>query len=526
MSNSKFSIWSNLQYDLPASVVVFLVALPLCLGIALASGVPLFSGLIAGIVGGIVIGALSKSPLSVSGPAAGLAVIVLNAVQSLPSFEAFLLAVCLAGVIQVGLGFARAGVIGDFIPSAVIKGMLAAIGLILILKQIPHAVGYDGDFEGDESFFQTDGRNTFSELWLMMQEQLSMGALIISSISLIFLFWWDKRQSKFKNFLRLLPGPLVVVFFSVFANLLFKAYFPSLAISDEHLVAVPVADTISEFFGQFRFPDFSQIANGEIWVTAITLAAVASIETLLSIEAVDKLDPFKRITPTNRELMAQGTGNFISGLIGGMPITSVIVRSSANVSSGARTQGSAIAHGILLLLCVIAIPRLLNLIPLSALAAVLISVGYKLTKPEIFIRKYEKGWAHLIPFVVTIVAILFTDLLVGIGIGLVVGAFFIVWRNFHSAVFFLVDGNNYLIRFKKDLSFIHKYELKRILNKIPDYSNVIIDLSRTNFIDMDNSEIINDFTVNAIYRNIKVQIKTIPTSKVNNIIKTPLYEKI
>ncbi|MFN7120157.1 MAG: SulP family inorganic anion transporter [Saprospiraceae bacterium] len=521
MSKENFTFRANLAYDLPAALVVFLVALPLCLGIALASGVPLFSGIIAGVVGGIVVGLISKSPLSVSGPAAGLAVIVLNAVQSLPSFEVFLLAVALAGILQIILGFLRAGVIGDFIPSAVIKGMLAAIGLLLILKQIPHAVGYDKDYEGDESFIQPDGHNTFSELWYMWQEQISWGAIFISVVSLIFLFWWDSKKIKKPDFLKKVPGPLVVVAFGIIANEIFKTSFPSMAIQAEHLVAVPVANSAADFFSNFRLPNFAYIFNQEVWIIAVTLALVASIETLLSIEAIDKLDPFKRNTPTNRELIAQGIGNFTAGMIGGMPITSVIVRSSANLSSGARSRTSTIAHGLLLLLCVIAIPQLLNLIPLSALAAVLISVGYKLTKPEIFIRKYEKGMAHLIPFVVTIVAILLTDLLIGVCIGLVVAAFFIVRSNFKSSIIFLQDGNNYLIRFKKDLSFIHKYELKRVLDKIPTNSNVLLDLSRIDFVDLDNTEIISDFVESANFKGIHITVKN-QNEKQRTKIKTPL----
>ncbi|MCB0518051.1 MAG: SulP family inorganic anion transporter [Lewinellaceae bacterium] len=526
MSNPKLTIWNNLQYDVPAALVVFLVALPLCLGIALASGAPLFSGLIAGIVGGVVIGVLSKSPLSVSGPAAGLAVIVLNAIQTLPSFEAFLLAVALAGIIQVGLGVLRAGVIGDFIPSAVIKGMLAAIGLILILKQIPHAVGYDSDYEGDQSFAQTDGRNTFSELWLMMQEQLLPGAILISVISLVFLFWWDKKQPKQQNFLRYLPGPLVVVLFGIVANQLFTQFAPSLAIHAEHMVTVPVAGSPAAFLGQFKAPDFSYISNSQVWITAVTIALVASVETLLCIEAIDKLDPFKRVSPTNRELMAQGAGNFVSGLIGGIPITSVIVRSSANVSSGGRTRMAAILHGVLLLLSIVAIPHLLNLIPLSALAAILIAVGYKLTKPEIFINKYRKGFPHLVPFVITIVAILFTDLLKGIAIGLFFGSIFVVWRNYKAAVSITSEGLNYLVRIRKDLSFIHKYEVKRALSDIPDDAFVILDLTRINFVDLDNAEIINDFIAGAEFRGIRVKVKALPESKIIKHINIPSYESL
>jgi MFS superfamily sulfate permease-like transporter len=501
------SLAHNLRYDLPASLVVFLVALPLCLGIALASGMPLFSGLLAGIIGGVVIGMISRSPLSVSGPAAGLAVIVLAAVERLPSLEAFLLAVVLTGLLQIAFGLLRAGTIGDFIPSSVIKGMLAAIGLILILKQIPHAVGYDAVYEGDLAFRQTDGRNTISELWYLFGEVLSFGAMIISVLSLVFLFWWDGIHGRKPAWLKPLPGPLVVVIFGILANEVYTAFFPKLAILPGQLVNVPVSGSIAGFVGQFRFPDFGYIGDPAVWQVAVTLAVVASLETLLCIEAVDKLDPFKRVSPTNRELFAQGVGNFFSGMIGGMPVTSVIVRSSANVNSGARTRLSAILHGIWLLLTVLLIPHALNLIPLSALAAILITVGYKLTKPEILVRKYQMGWAHLIPFVVTVLAILFTDLLVGIGIGLASSVLFIIWSNFRTGVFVYRDGDNHLIRLTTNLSFIHKYELKRILASIPAGATVLIDLSKTSFVDLDNSEIISDFVESANYRDIKVQIK-------------------
>jgi carbonic anhydrase len=506
MENLKPS--ANLRYDAPAAIVVFLVALPLCLGVALASGVPLFSGIIAGAVGGIVLGVLSKSPLSVSGPAAGLTVIVLNAVQTLPTLEAFLLAVVLAGMFQLLLGMTGAGVIGDFIPSSVIKGMLAAIGVILILKQIPHAVGYDKDYEGDFSFNQNDGENTISELWHLLNEHITLGALVIASVSIAFLWWWDHTTLRRNAILKLLPGPLFVVMFGVVANLLFTSYVPWLAVEPEHLVRIPVAENASAFFGQFRFPDWSQIGNPAIWTVAITLALVASIETLLSIEAVDKLDPFKRITPTEHELRMQGIGNMVSGLIGGMPITSVIVRSSANVASGGRTQAATFLHGVILFTCAAFIPHLLNYIPLSALAAILISVGFKLTKPKIFLEEYKKGWTHLIPFVVTILAILLTDLLIGIAIGLVVGTFFVMRENYKSALTVMADdNNNHLIRFKKDLSFIHKYELRKVFAGLPNNCKVLLDLSRIGFVDLDNAEIINDFISSAQFRDIKVEVK-------------------
>jgi carbonic anhydrase len=506
MENLKPS--ANLRYDVPAAIVVFLVALPLCLGVALASGVPLFSGIIAGAVGGIVLGVLSKSPLSVSGPAAGLTVIVLNAVQTLPTLESFLLAVVLAGMFQLLLGMTGAGVIGDFIPSSVIKGMLAAIGVILILKQIPHAVGYDKDYEGDFSFNQNDGENTISELWHLLNEHITLGALVIASVSIAFLWWWDHTTLRRNAILKLLPGPLFVVMFGVLANLLFQSYVPLLAIEPEHLVKIPVAENASAFFGQFRFPDWSQIGSPAVWTVAITLALVASIETLLSIEAIDKLDPFKRITPTEHELRMQGIGNMVSGLIGGMPITSVIVRSSANVASGGRTQAATFLHGVILFTCAAFIPHLLNYIPLSALAAILISVGFKLTKPKIFLEEYKKGWTHLIPFVVTILAILLTDLLIGIAIGLVVGTFFVMRENYKSALTVMADDNdNHLIRFKKDLSFIHKYELRKVFAGLPNNCKVLLDLSRIGFVDLDNAEIINDFISSAQFRDIKVEVK-------------------
>jgi MFS superfamily sulfate permease-like transporter len=500
-----FSPFKNWRYDVPAAVVVLLVALPLCLGIALASGAPLFSGLIAGAVGGIVVGALSKSPLSVSGPAAGLTVIVLDAIQSLPSYEMFLAAVVLAGVMQLVLGALRAGVIGDFIPSSVITGMLSAIGLILIIKQIPYLVGFDAShFSGDDGHHK--GGNTFAHLWEAVQNP-TKGALFIGLFSLGFLFLWDAVQPKFKNFLRYIPGPLLAVAMGVAANEIFKLHYADLALGKEFLVAVPVSDSLREFAGNFTFPDFSVIYDYKVWIIAATLAIVASLETLLSIEAIDRIDPFKRVTPTNRELLAQGTGNMISGLLGGIPVTSVIVRSSANMSSGARTKMSTILHGLLLLGCVIAIPQLLNHIPLATLAAVLIAVGYKLAKPKIFYAKYKKGMRHLIPFLATIIAILMTDLLIGIGIGCVFGLAFVLFQNMKSALTVVNDGNNYLIRSKRDLFFVHKYELKRILSSIPADGKVLLDLSRAQFIDLDNVEIIQDFMTRAVYDNINVTVK-------------------
>jgi MFS superfamily sulfate permease-like transporter len=507
MSHSNFSLLRNFKYDIPASLVVFLVALPLCLGVASASGAPLISGLIAGAVGGIVVSLVSNSPLSVSGPAAGLTVIVLGSIQKMPTYEAFLLAIMLCGVFQVILSFLKAGIVGDYIPSAVIKGMLSAIGIILILKQIPHAFGYDKDYEGDFAFEQNDGQNTFSELWHMFDTLFTPGSIVVALTAIAILLIWETKFVKKISWLTVIPAPLLAVLAGVGLNELFKTSLPICLIGQEHLVNIPIADNFSAFLGQFKSPDFSQIGNKEVWLSAGTLAIVASLESLLSIEAVDKLDPFKRITNTNRELLAQGVGNIVAGLVGGMPVTSVIVRSSANVNSGARTKLSAILHGILLLVSVYAIPHLLNKIPLSALAGILIMTGYKLAKPQIFIRKWQKGYAHFIPFVVTIVAILLTDLLKGIVVGIAVGAYFIVRENYRSAISVTRDGNNYLIRFSKDVSFINKPAVKKALDEIEDGTSVLIDISKVSFIDLDNKEIIEDFIESAKYRNIKVEIK-------------------
>jgi MFS superfamily sulfate permease-like transporter len=495
----------SLSSDLPASIVVFLVALPLCLGIALGSGAPLFSGLIAGIVGGIVIGALSGSQLSVSGPAAGLTTIVAAAILKLPAFEAFLLAVVLCGAFQITLGFLKAGVIGDYIPGAVIKGMLAAIGLILILKQFPHLVGYDADFEGDESFAQPNNENTLSAITNSLR-YITPVAVIIGVICLVFQFSWEKFVSNKTGFLKLLPAPLVVVLIGVGINEYLKSTGGS-ALGADHMVNIPIASDAGEFISFFSFPDWSNLSNVDVWITAITLALVASLETLLSLEAIDDLDPYQRVSPTNRELKAQGVGNMISGLIGGLPITSVIVRSSANVNAGAKTKLSAIFHGLLLLLSVALIPGILNLIPKSALAAILIFTGYKLAKPTLFKMYYKKGMDQFFPFVITIAAILFTDLLKGVLIGIVVGLFFIIRSNFRSAVFVVNDKNRYLFRLRKDVSFLNKPIIKRKLEEVPDNSLVLIDASRADFIDKDVVEVIEDFMISAPLKNITVELK-------------------
>jgi MFS superfamily sulfate permease-like transporter len=497
---------TSLPADFTAAVVVFLVALPLCLGIALGSGAPLFSGIIGGIIGGVVIGFLSGSHLSVSGPAAGLTAIVAVAIGKLGVFEAFLAAVVICGIIQIILGYLKAGVLGDYIPSSVIKGMLAAIGLILILKQVPHFVGYEGDFEGDETFAQKNGKNTFSELFYSLQHMLPT-AVIIALISLCIQVIWDKILIKKAPVFKLIPSPLVVVLAGAGINAFLKANYPHLALEATHLVNIPVAQTFIEFTSFFRFPDFSYLADFRVWTTGLTLAIVASLETLLNIEAADEVDPYKRVTPANRELKAQGTGNLISGLLGGLPLTSVIIRTSANVNAGGKTKSATIMHGIFLFLCVSFIPSLLNLIPYASLAAILIYTGYKLTKISIFKEFYHKGWDQLLPFVITILAILFTDLLIGILIGCSAGLFFLLRSNFKSAILVVNDGNKYLFRLRKDVSFLNKPIIKRKLEEVPGDAYVLIDAGRADFIDRDVVEVIEDFMKHAHLKDIKVELK-------------------
>ncbi len=499
-------LFQNAAADIPASVVVFLVALPLCLGIALGSGAPLFSGIIAGMVGGIVIGLLSGSSLSISGPAAGLTAIVAVAIGKMPAYEAFLLSVVIAGVIQVILGFLRAGVIGDYIPNCVIRGMLAAIGIILILKQFPHLIGYDKDYAGDETFIQIDRNNTFSEL-INSVNNIAPVALLIGILSVLILVVWDRPGLKKKKFFKNLPGPLVVVLAGILINSFFTAPGSRFLLGDNHMVNLPIASDFASFTGFFIFPKLQYLGNPEVWTVGLTLALVASIETLLGVEAIDKLDPLKRRTPANRELKAQGVGNIISGLIGGLPLTAVIVRGSANVEAGAKSKFSAIMHGVLILLSVLFIPGLLNKIPLSALAAILIVTGYKLIKPSMIKEIYKKGWDQFVPFVVTLVAILLSDLLIGILIGTIVALFALINSNFKSAVMVVHDENKYLVRFRKDISFLNKPIVKEKLESVPADSYVLIDMTRADFIDKDIIDVVNEFLQHAHLKNIKVEIK-------------------
>lgn len=499
------NFWSA---DFPSSIVVFLVALPLCLGIALASDAPLFSGLLAGIIGGIVVGSLSGSPLSVSGPAAGLSSIVAAAIFDLGSYETFLVAVVMAGVLQILMGYAKAGSIGHFFPASVIKGMLAGIGLILILKQIPHAVGYDVDFEGDESFIQKDGRNTFSEI-LESFDYVTPGAIVIAFVSIVLLLIWDTNFLKRFKFFRIVPAPLGVVFVGIMLNIFFNTAAPFLVIDEKHLVSIPVLSKSDGISSLFIFPDFSQWLNPKVIYTAVTIAIVASLETLLSIEACDKLDPYKRITPLNRELKAQGAANFVSGILGGLPVTSVIVRSSTNINSGARTKASAISHGVILLVTFFLVPNLLQMIPLSCLAGILIMVGYKLTNPALYKNMYSKGLSQFLPFLTTVLAVTFTNLLQGVIMGIVVAIFFILKTNYSDAVIMVNKGDNYLLTLSRSVSFLNKANLRSKLQKIPSNSQVVIDGSQSQFIDSDIKETIEDFIKEGTSKNIQVDLKQI-----------------
>jgi MFS superfamily sulfate permease-like transporter len=502
-------MFKYIKSDLPASIVVFFVALPLCLGIALASGAPLFSGVIAGIIGGIIVGSLSGSKIGVSGPAAGLAAIVLTAIATLGSYENFLMAVVLGGVIQILFGILKAGIIGYYFPSSVIKGMLTGIGIIIILKQIPHFFGYHANPEGSFAFMQDDGENTFSELFNMIH-YIKPGSALIGFIGLGILLLWDKVLSKKGRFFQVIQGPLVVVVVGVIFYALTKSN-DVLSISASHLVSVPIPEDVSSFLNQFSFPNFKAIMNTEVWIVAFTIALVASLETLLCVEATDKLDPHKNVTPTNRELLAQGAGNVISGLVGGLPITQVIVRSSANIQSGARTKLSAIIHGFLLLISVIIIPRLLNMIPLSVLAAILLIVGYKLAKPALFKKMYDLGWKQSIPFTVTVIGIVFTDLLVGIGLGLAVGIVVILIKSYQNSHFLHIeDKSNGVQKIKmtlaEEVTFFNKGAIIKELERLPKDSYLELDVRKTRYLDNDIIEILEDFAIKAKERNITIKL--------------------
>ena len=491
--------------DLPASLVVFFVAVPLCLGIALASGAPLLAGLIAGILGGMLTGMLSGSPISVTGPAAGLSSIVLASITQLGAFEIFLVSVVLAGAIQLLLGFLKAGSLGYLFPSSVIKGMLAGIGVILILKQIPHALGDDKDYEGDESFFQPDHQNTFTEL-IDSVLGFAPGALLISSACLALLLLWQSRAIQGNRILKLIPGPVIAVAAGAGIHAAFVRWFPEWVLTPEHLVNLPDFGSAG-IAGSFRMPDWSGLMRPEVLMTALTLAVVASLETLLSIDAADKMDPHRRVTPLNRELKAQGITNMVSGLVGGLPVTSVIVRTSANVNAGAATRLSAVLHGIWITLAVFAFPVALEYIPLSALASILLLVGFKLSSPSLWREQWKKGYDQFIPFATTLAITVFSDLLLGVFAGLLVAVYFVLKTNYKSSLIKVSQGNQFLIKFTKDVSFINKSNLLQQLSSLPQGATVLIEGSSVQFYDQDILEVLEDFTRSAPTRQIEVEIR-------------------
>lgn len=504
----KTNLLGSLKADFPSGLVVFLVALPLCLGIALASGAPPLSGIIAGIIGGIVVGSISKSHVSVSGPAAGLTAIVLTAISTLGSFEVFLLSVFLAGVFQLLLGFIRAGSISNYFPSNVIEGMLAGIGVIIILKQLPHAVGFDSDFEGDEAFFQSDGDNTFSAI-IGALDYFHLGAIIVTLISLAILISWDKVP--FLKNLKLVPGALVAVIVSIILNQIFIGTGSSLEIASTHLVKLPIPQSFEDLKNIIIMPDFLGFSNPQVWITAATITVVASIETLLCIEASDRMDVQKRYTDTNVELKAQGIGNMISALLGGLPMTSVVVRSSANANAGAKTKMSTIIHGVLLLICVLAIPALLNKIPLATLAAVLLMVGYKLAKPATLLHFWHKGKYQFVPFIATLLAVVFTDLLKGVALGMAISIIFVLRGNLKRAYNFrkeeYAEGDVIHIDLAQEVSFLNKAAIKTTLNEIPEHSKIVIDASDTVYIAHDVLDLIKEFKdVKSKEKHLKVKL--------------------
>ena len=504
-------IFKEIKSDLPASIVVFFVALPLCLGIALASGAPLFAGVIAGIIGGIVVGMASGSRFGVSGPAAGLAVVVFGAITTLGSWEAFLMALVLAGFFQIAMGYAKAGFIAFFFPTSVITGLLSGIGLLIVLKQIPHALGYDVDYEGNQSFFANNGDNTLSAI-IDAWNYITPGAMVIALVSIALLILWDKILLKKHRIFELIQGPIVVIFFGILMNYLYQNTLIGLTLNPDQVVNLPVVSNFSEFMNQFTSPDFSALYNPEVYKIAAVIAIVASLETLLCVEATDKLDPHKRVTPTNRELKAQGLGNLISGLIGGLPITQVVVRSSANITFGAKSKLSAILHGFFLLISVVTIANLLNMIPYASLAAILIFIGYKLAKPSLFKTMYHLGWEQFIPFSVTILVMLVTDLLTGVLYGLATSIFFTLhhsYRNSYSMkdVIEIADKKSiHHIVLAEEVSFFNKASIIKTLEAIPENSAVIIDCSNSKSIAYDVVEFLYNYQMNAELKNITVEM--------------------
>lgn len=501
---------NHLRADMAAGLVVFLVALPLCLGIALASGAPLLAGLVAGVVGGLVVGIFSGSEVSVSGPAAGLTVIVATAVSNL-GYQAFLTAVIVAGLMQLLFGALRLGAVADYVPTSVIKGMLAAIGIVIFLKQVPHALGRDLDFESDMSFIEPDGKeNTLSAIVKAILSA-SGAAVIIASISLAILLTWDKYIVKRVKALKFIPAPLVVVFVGTLVNEILRTTTGIMYLKGEdgHLVSLPILSTPADLFGQLVRPSMAAFRDNHVYVTAVTIAVVASLESLLSLEAAEKLDPYRRIASPNRELIAQGLGNIVSGLLGGLPVTSVVVRTSANVYAGGKTRYSAIIHALLLAVAVLFMGRFLNHVPLAALAAILLQIGVKLAPASLFKKMWNEGYESFVPFMSTVLAIVFTDLLKGVLIGLAIGVFFVIRANSHSAMTVVSQENYYLLRFNKDITFMHKAELKEKLAKIPGDSTLIIEATRAFYVDRDTFDVLDDFQETAKFKNITVELKNL-----------------
>ncbi|MDI9862154.1 SulP family inorganic anion transporter [Flectobacillus roseus] len=513
--------------DWKSGLSVFLVALPLCLGIALASGAPLFSGILAGIVAGTFVALLSGSEISVSGPAAGLTVIVATAIHDIGSFQGFLVAVVLAGVIQLALGLIKAGKFSAYFPESVIRGMLVAIGIVIILKQIPHALGDDQDYEGEFEFEQVaDHQNTITEL-IRSVVDFNYGAVTIAIVCLAVILLWERAAKKYKGIFAMIPAALVTVLVGTLMNEAYRIYQPFyyLGNSPIHMVNIPKMNGVGDFVAAFSFPDFSALMTTKVYIVAFTLAIVASLETLLNLEASDAIDPQKRQASPDKELVAQGIGNMISGLIGGLPITSVVVRTSANVYSGARTRMSSFVHGMLLLGSVLLIPNLLNKIPLSSLAAVLLTVGYKLAHPKVFVKVFKEGYDQWIPFVITILVIVFKDLLFGIFIGTGVGLIFVLFTNFHSAVSFVREGKHVLIQFNKDVSFLNKPKIKQILLSLEDGDAVYVDATKAQFIDHDIYNLLYEFKAAAYRRNIEVDFKKV-SRKIQGDINQYLPESV
>lgn len=517
----KKNFFAHAGKDLPAGLVVFLVALPLCLGIASASGAPFFSGIISGIIGGVVIGFLSNSALSVSGPAAGLASLVLGAITAIGNFPLFLCAVLIAGIIQIFLGIAKLGGIANYIPSSVIKGMLTSIGILIIAKQIPKAFGYDRDEKGNLTELFPFGNEDMSE-FLQPLQHIEVGTVLICIVSIIIMLLWDKPAIKKK--LPFIPGALIAVIVALIINQTWLLLDSKLAVTGDHLVKIPVAQNANDFFGFFTLPDFSGLLNSNVIMYGVFIAVIASLETLLSIEAVDNIDPERRVTNTNKELFAQGVGNSISGLIGGLPITSVIVRSSANANSGAKSKLASIFHGLFLLICVVVIPGLLNKIPLSALAAVLILTGWKLAKPAVFNAVYKNGKYQFIPFIVTIGFIISIDLfgfphvlkgkglIVGVLAGIIAAIGAVLHGNLKNSYFFHKenhhDGDIVNIHLSEEVSFLNKASIRETLDHIPEKTSVIIDASKTHYIDFDVLELIKEFRdIKAPLRKIVLELK-------------------